>query len=195
MPVNLPDGIRRKEIPARDVPSLPETERDHRLGVRFVERIDDALEADAVPEVLHLSDPWQELHLPHQDELEELIFVGLIVEEGPQELQQGRTQPLGFVDQQHDRPIVLHALLEEVSLEDLEGSDDGQRTRRRSNPEELHECREKLGLFSSRFRSWKSLRLSVVLPIPTSPKTRLSPRFNLMAICSRFRTALCEADS
>src|SRR3989442_1698066 len=128
MPVNLPDGVRRKEIPARDVPSLPETERDHRLGVRFVERIDDALEADAVPEVLHLSDPWQELHLPHQDELEELIFVGLIVEEGPQELQQGRTQPLGFVDQQHDRPIVLHALLEEVSLEDLEGSDDGQRT-------------------------------------------------------------------
>src|SRR2546430_11155177 len=95
MPVNLPDGVRRKEIPARDVPSLPETERDHRLGVRFVERIDDALEADAVPEVLHLSDPWQELHLPHQDELEELIFVGLIVEERSEERRVGKGVDLG----------------------------------------------------------------------------------------------------
>src|SRR5947199_10614876 len=70
VPVNLPDGVRRKEIPARDVPSLPETESDHRLGVRFVERIDIAIESDAVTVFLHLSDPLQELNLPPQDQPE-----------------------------------------------------------------------------------------------------------------------------
>src|SRR5712691_27850 len=143
--VNLSDGLRGEETLARGMPGLPETKGDHRVYFRFIEGMDHVPEADAIPKVFHSSYPREQLWLSHQDELEELVLVRFIVEEATQELQRGRAQTLGFVDQQYDGLVLFHPFLEEILLDHLQGFDNRQRTRFGGNPEELQEGCEELG--------------------------------------------------
>ena len=113
------DGLIGEERRASRVAGLREPELNQLLGFVLVERIQDVFEADAIEEIADLAHAWQELQLGHQDELEQLVLVGLVVEQSPEDFQGEGVQLLRLVNEQHDRFALLNAPLKEERLDRL----------------------------------------------------------------------------
>ena len=112
-------------------------ELDHQARVAQAERFEVVVEVDAVAEVGVAADDPLELLLREDHDLQQLVVVGLVVQELAQQLEAEHRDFLPFVDDQDGRPLLVDALAEQGVLDELLGLPVGGALRQLSAAEQL----------------------------------------------------------
>ena len=93
---------------------LLQSELYHLFCLRLIERIDGIFQGDPIHKYPYTPDAGYELHLRHNNKLEQFIFVRLKIQKHPQDLQILKRKLLALVDKQNYGLILIDAFLEQV---------------------------------------------------------------------------------